>query len=93
MSPYVPTYVVGDLSAIGADAAGIAGAAAVGWIPLLVGAGIIYKGTELGIKKYKTLKKEAKKHPRKAMAYRGWHYDSYRHSLAAKGIKTGRYRR
>jgi len=89
---YVPTYVSGDLSAISVDAAGTAGVAVVGWIPLLVGAGIIYKGTELGVKKYKTLKKEAK-HPKKSMVYRGWHYDSYRHALAAKGIKTGRYRR
>lgn len=93
MSPYTPTFVSGDLPVIGVDAVGTAGAAAVSWLPLLIGAGIIYKGTEIGIKKYKTLKKEAKKHPKKAMVYRGWHYDSYRHSLAAKGIKTGRYRR
>jgi hypothetical protein len=90
---YTPTFVSGDLPVIGVDAVGTAGAAAVSWLPLLIGAGIIYKGTEIGIKKYKTLKKEAKKHPKKAMVYRGWHYDSYRHSLAAKGIKTGRYRR
>ena len=43
---YVPTYVAGDLSAIGVDALGTAGAATVGLIPLVVGAGVIYGGAK-----------------------------------------------
>jgi len=43
---YVPTYVAGDISAMGADAIGIAGASVVGWIPLVVGAGVVYGGAK-----------------------------------------------
>ena len=88
---YTPTYVAGDLPAIGGDAVGTAGAAVVPLIPLAVTAVVLFKGTEYGIKKYGKLKKEAKK-PKKSMAMKGWYKESYRHSLAAKGIKTGKYK-
>jgi len=90
---YTPTYVGADLPAIGTDAVGTAGAAVVPLIPLAVTGIVLFKGTEFGVKKYKKLKKEAKKKSRKkSMSSKGWYRESYRHSLAAKGVKT-RYKR
>lgn len=43
---YTPTYVAGDLPAIGADAVGTAGAAVVPWIPVIVPLALVYGGTK-----------------------------------------------
>jgi ethanolamine utilization microcompartment shell protein EutS len=43
---YVPTYGVGDMAPIAGDIVGTAGAATVGWIPLVVGAGVVYGGSK-----------------------------------------------
>lgn len=92
MCAYTPTFVSGDLPAIGVDAVGTAGAAVVPLIPLAVMAGVVYGGAKYGKKKYDALKKESKK-PKKSMVGKGWHRESYRHSLAAKGINMSKYRR
>jgi hypothetical protein len=76
---YTPTYMVGDLPAIGADAIGTAGAAAVPLIPLAVTAGALYGGAVL-----------TKKAFQKGKGKKGWHREYTRHSLARKGIKTKR---
>ena len=89
---YTPTYVAGDIPAIGVDALGTTGAAVVGWLPLIVAGGVLYGGAKYGKKKYDSLKKESKK-PKKSMVGKGWHRESYRHSLAAKGINISKYRR
>jgi len=90
---YVPTYVSGDLSAIAVDGAGTAGAAVVGLIPLAVGAVVIYGGAKYAKKEYDKHKKTAKGKQRKSMSGKGWHKESYRHSMAARGIPSGKYKR
>ena len=96
---YTPTYVAGDLPAIGGDAVGTAGAAVVPWIPVAVGALVVYGGTKYAMKEYKKHKKAAKKgttkkgKQRKSMSGKGWHKESYRHSMAARGIPSGKYKR
>jgi len=47
---YTPTYVSADLAPIAADGVGTAGAAAVGFIPLIVAAGALYVGAR-GVKR------------------------------------------
>lgn len=84
---YTSQYIIGDIPNIAVDAFGTAGAAAVSWIPLAVTGGVLYVGAKYGKKKYAELKAR----PKKSMCGKGWHYDSYRHSMAAKGIKI--YRR
>jgi hypothetical protein len=49
---YTPAYVAADLAPIGIDAVGTAGAAAVGFIPLAVAAGVIYGGATYAKKQY-----------------------------------------
>jgi len=43
---YAPTYVAGDMSLIGADAVGTAGASVVPWIPVVVPLLMVYGGTK-----------------------------------------------
>jgi len=73
---YTPAYLASDLPLIVADGAGTAGAATVSLIPLAVAAGAIY----VGVKATKGAYNKGK----------GWKKESYRHSLARKGIKTKR---
>ncbi len=61
---YTPTYTGADLPLIATDAAGTAGAAAVSWIPLVVGATVVYVGAKYAksqVDKNKKVKKDASK--------------------------------
>ena len=78
---YTPAYLAADLPLILADGAGTAGAAAIPLIPIAVTAGALYGGAVLSKRAYD--KAKASKKP-------GWHKESYRHSLARRGIKTKR---
>jgi len=82
---YTSTYVASDLPAIGTDAVGTAGAAAVPLIPLAVGAGVLYLGAKYGKKKYDAYKRKG--------TGRGWWFNKPGHSVAAqKGKMMKKYR-
>ena len=89
---YVPTYIASDLPLIGADAVGTAGAATVAVVPLAVAVGMIYGGVVLTKKAYIKGKKSkvGNKYKKSRSKPSGWRRESYRHSLARRGIKTKR---
>lgn len=74
MTPYTPTFVAGDLPAIGTDVVGTAGAATVSWIPLAVTGGVLYFGAKYGKKQYDKYK---------SVKGKGWHFDTPGHKVAA----------
>jgi hypothetical protein len=64
---YVPVYSVGDISAMGVDAVGTAGATAVSLVPLVTFLGVGYVGAELALKAKDRLKRQydSEKHRKK----------------------------
>jgi len=65
---YAPVYAAGDISAMGVDAIGTAGATTVSMVPLLTTLGIGYIGASMALsgknkleKQYKNEKKKSKK--------------------------------
>lgn len=58
---YAPTFVAGDIPALGVDAAGTAGSAVVAGVPLLVGLGVGYVGANMILKAKGKLEDQYKK--------------------------------